>query len=187
MVDFSEVLQKRRSIRDYQDKQVPLELLQSIIRDSCLAPSSGNGQPWRFSIVSDKEWMRKLSDEGKKNLLAILEKNPDSPLKKYESELSNPDFNVFYNAPCLVYIVGSKNTRTLHVDCSLAACYFMLAATARGLGTCWVNLGRDIRDLALRTKLGLTDDMEIVAPIIVGYPKNISSPVRNEPQIIKVI
>ena len=187
-MDFYELLKKRRSIRDFQEKEVPIELLRSIIKDSCLAPSSGNGQPWQFIIISDQEWIRKLSDESKKNLLDTLEKNPESPLKKYESALRNPDFNVFYNAPSLVYIVGSKNIRSLYVDCSLAACYFMFSAAARGLGTCWVNLGAYIQDPGLRTMAGLTDSMEIVAPIAVGYPKSIpGSTERNEPQILKVI
>ncbi len=187
-MDFYELLKKRRSIRDFREKEVPIELLRSIIQDSCLAPSSGNGQPWRFIIINDKEWIRKLSDESKKNLLSTLEKNPESPLKKYESALRNPDFNVFYNAPSLVYIVGSKNIRSLYVDCSLAACHFMFSAAARGLGTCWINLGAYIQDSGLRTKVGLTESLEIVAPIIVGYPKTIPGPAeRNESQILKVI
>ncbi len=188
MIDFFELLQKRRSIRDFEEKEVPNDLVLTILRDTCQAPSSGNGQPWNFIIIHDQEWMKKLSDEAKKNLLTTIEKNPDSPLKKYEEGLRNPNFNVFYNAPCLVYIVGPKNVRTVYVDCSLAACYFMFSAAARGLGTCWVNLGTDIRDLAIRNKLGLSQDLAIVAPIILGYPRSHpASPVRNEPRILKVI
>ena len=48
MADFSELLNKRRSIRDYEERAVSLDLIKEIIRDSCLAPSSGDGQPWRF-------------------------------------------------------------------------------------------------------------------------------------------
>ena len=68
MVDFPELLQKRRSIRDFQDKDVPPELVREIIQDACLAPSSGNGQPWKFIVIHNKGWIRRLSEESK-NLL----------------------------------------------------------------------------------------------------------------------
>ena len=113
MADFFDLLKTRRSIRDYQEKKVPLELIREIIKDACLAPSSGNGQPWKFIIVNDRSWIRKLSDESKANFVSFLEKTADSPLKKYEPVLRNPGHNVFYNAPCLVYIAGSKDARSL--------------------------------------------------------------------------
>ena len=43
MADFSELLSKRRSVRDYEDRAVSLDLIKKIIRDSCFAPSSGDG------------------------------------------------------------------------------------------------------------------------------------------------
>jgi len=187
MADFFELLKTRRSIRDFEDKEVPLELIKTIIKESCLAPSSGNGQPWRFIVVNHKEWIKRLSDESKKNFLSHLKRHPDAHIKKYERVLRNKVFNVFYNAPCLVYIVGPKDVNSIHVDCALAACYFMFTASARGLGTCWVGLGANIRDTEIITQIGLPQDCRIVAPIIVGYPKSIPRPPdRNEPQILKI-
>ncbi len=188
MTDFSELLSKRRSIRDYEDMAVSLELVKGIIGDSCFAPSSGDGQPWRFIIVNNKEWIKKLSDESKRNILSYIETNPDAPLKKYESTLRDKDFNVFYNAPCLVYIGGSEKVRSLQVDCALAASYFMFSAAARGLGTCWVGLGTSIQDLEIRRQIGMPKDYRIVAPVVVGYPKNIpGKPDDREAKIFKVV
>ncbi len=188
MADFFELLKIRRSVREFQEKEVPVAVIQEIIRDSRMAPSSGNGQPWKFIIVNNREWIRKLSDESKGNLVSLLEKDPDSPLKKYEAVLRNKDFNVFYNAPCLVYIVGAKEVRSLQLDCALAACYFMFSAAARGLGTCWVHQGSEIRNPEILNAIGLPESCRIVAPIIVGYPKVApGSPVRNQPEILKVI
>jgi nitroreductase len=45
MSDFSGLLKKRRSIRDFEDKDVSLEIINEIIKESCMAPSSANGQP----------------------------------------------------------------------------------------------------------------------------------------------
>ena len=119
MADFFELLKKRRSIRDFEEKDVPLETLMEIIKESCLAPSSGNGQPWRFVIVRNRGLIKRLSDESKKNILFYIEKNPGAPVKKYEVALRNKDFNVFYNAPCLVYIGGSKKVGSIQVDIHL--------------------------------------------------------------------
>jgi nitroreductase len=69
MKDFQALLGTRRSIREFQDKEVPLDLVREIIRETCLAPSAMNGQPWRFSIVTNREKIKKLSDESKKSPL----------------------------------------------------------------------------------------------------------------------
>jgi nitroreductase len=188
MTDFSELLKKRRSIRDFEDKEVSLEIIKEIIKESCLAPSAANGQPWRFIIVNNKDVIKRLSDESKKNLIFNIEQSSDSPSKKYEAALRNPAFNVFYNAPCLVYIVGYKDIRNLYVDCALSACYFMFCASSRGLGTCWVGLGTSIQDPDLLKLIGMPEDHKIVTPLIVGYPKNIPNiPERMEPQILKIV
>lgn len=188
MTDFAVLLKKRRSIRDYEDKEVPLEIVMEIIRESCLAPSSGNGQPWRFIIVNNREILKKLSDESKKNLISDIEKNPKSHIKKYEAMLRDPNFNVFYNAPCLVYFIGHKDIRSLQVDCALAACYFMFSAVEKGLGTCWIGLGNFIKDPEIRHLIGMPEDCQIVAPIILGYPKIVPQPIeRMEPQILKIV
>lgn len=187
-MNFTELLKTRRSIRSFQDKPVDLELTGEIIKESTQAPSSGNGQPWKFIIVNNKETIGKLSDESKKNLLAAIEADPNSPSKKYEGMLKNKDFNVFYNAPCLVIVLGPKGLRSLEVDLALFACYFMLSAVSRGLGTCWINLGADLRDPAILDEIGMPNECRIVAPIILGYPTAIpGSPTRNEPQILKTI
>jgi nitroreductase len=185
MANFSDLLNNRRSIRDFEEKGVPPEIVKEIIRETCLAPSSGNGQPWKFIIVSDRSFIEKLSDDSKKSLLSDLEKNPASPVKKYEAALRDPNFNVFYNAPCLVFIAGSGKIRSLSIDCALAASYFMLSASDKGLGTCWIGLGTYIKAPELLASMGMTEDDKIVAPIILGYPKNIPEiPARLAPQIL---
>ena len=188
MADYFELLKTRRSIRDFEDKNVPLDIIRDIIRESCLAPSSGNLQPWRFIIISDRALIKRLSDESKRNLVSYIETNPDAPVRKYEDALRNKYFNVFYNAPCLIYILGLKEIGTVQIDCALVASYFMFSAAARELGTCWVALGKHIQNPGLLEEIGMPEDCEIVAPIIVGYPKNIPDvPERMEPQILKTL
>lgn len=187
-MDYSELLKKRRAVRDYEDKEVPLNILMQIINESCLAPSSSNRQPWHFIIINNKEAIKRLSDESKRNLLLDLERNPASPSSNYEAILRDKHFNVFYNAPCLVFIVGPRELLSIQVDCALAASYFMFSACAKGLGTCWIGLGRFIKDPEILKLIGMPDDHQIVAPIIIGYPKNIPDvSERTGPQILKIV
>ena len=186
-MDFSELLEKRRSVRDFEDKNVPLELIQEIIGEAVKAPNAGNMQLWRFVVVNSKQWLKKISDANKKAYIADIDANPNSPWKGYEASFRNEDFNIFYNAPALVYIVGTAKMQTIEQDCSLAGAYFMLAAAERGLGTCWIAQGV-IEDQEMRAELAIPENYKIVAPIIIGYPKAVPSmPERREPKLLKVI
>ena len=187
-MEFHDLLKQRRSIRDFQKKDVSTDTIRDIIGESCLAPSSVKSQPWRYVVINSKDIMKRLSGESKANFLSDIAQNPDSPARKYEDILRNKEFNIFYNAPCLVYVFGQRNYRLLDVDCSLFACYFMLAAAARGLGTCWIGLGTHVRSQELLREIGIPQDCRVVAPIIIGYPKSIPEPSdRNAPQILKVV
>ena len=75
--------------------------------------------------------IKRLSDESKKNILFHIERNPAAPVKKYEADLRNKDFKVFYNAPCLVYIGSSKKVGSIQVDCALAASHFIFSVAAK--------------------------------------------------------
>lgn len=187
-MEYTELIKKRRSVRVYEDRPVAIDTLREMIKESTLAPSSGNSQPWRLVIVANKDMIKRISDESKKNLLARINANPLDYAVRYESALKNKEYNVFYNAPALVIIAGPVGYKNLLVDCALFASYLMNAAAARGLGSCWINLGSDVRDTELRRELGLGDDDQIVAPVIIGHPRAIPpAPKREEPVILKII
>lgn len=188
MMTFSELLQKRRAIRDFEDKEVPLKIVEEILQESTLAPSASNNQPCRFVVVQCRKTIKALSDESKANLLSDHAENKIKLKSDYVTFLQNENFNVFYNAPCVIYIVGAKSVGSLDVDAALTASYIMFGAAARGLGTCWVALGANIRDPKLRAELGIPDSCRIVAPIILGYPKAIPAATeRHAPEILRVI
>lgn len=188
MMNFPELLQKRRSIRDFQDKTVPQSVIDDILRESTLAPSASNNQPCRFSIVNCKNTIKALSDESKANLLDDFAKNKSSLNPAYVEALKDESFNVFYNAPCVIFISGSNAVHSLDVDCALAASYLMFSAVSKGLGTCWIALGSQIRDPQLKALLAIPEGCRIVAPIILGYPKDIpQASERHAPEILRVI
>jgi nitroreductase len=184
---FSEVLLKRRSIRKYLDKPVEIDLLKDIIQESTLAPSAGNEQPWKFIIVQNPQVLRKISDNCKENLSTRIAANPNDYAQKYAHMLQNETFNIFYNAPCLVLILGESQVKNLLFDCTLAASYFMLSAAAKGLGTCWVNFARELTDTDLLEQIGIPENHTMVAPIIIGYPAIVPvPPKRKSVAILKI-
>lgn len=187
-MDFQSLLVNRRSIREFQDKEVSLSVIREILQDTCLAPTASNLQPCRFIVIQNRRFIKRLSDESKKNFLSDLVRDPESPLKKYESYLQDESFNIFYNAPCLVYIVGPKKARSTEIDCTLAAAYFMFSAASKGLGTCWIGLGAQIRDRDILDEMGMPADCRIVAPLIIGYPTVVpATPERHAPDIVKIV
>jgi len=175
-------------VRNYQPDAPSNDVLMELIREATYAPSSGNEQPWKFIIVRDRSLLKRMSDDAKTNLLAQFESNPENSARKYESMLSNPDFNIFYNASTAVFIVAEASRRNVEINCALAACYFMIAAAGRGLGTCWIHFARFVTDPSLIQELGLPVGHVIVAPIIVGTPKRVPTmPRRRDPQIVRII
>lgn len=197
MMTFKGLLKKRRAIRDFKEKEVPLDVIMDILQESCLAPSARNGQPWRFIVINNREMLKTLSDECKRNILYdYLEKRKSFPSghveiianEKFVKMFKDKEYNIFYNAPCLIYVVGPEKIISLDVDCALAVSYIMLCAAHRGLGTCWVNFGTFIRNPKIKKEIGLPDDHWIVAPVVIGYPKRIPfAPLRDPLPILKII
>ncbi len=185
-MEFSELLIQRRSIREYEDKAVPTKLVEEIINESLYAPSGGNRQPWGFIVVNDRDTIKRLSDSSKQTILDEIEANPKHFMAIYKEGLTNKDNNVFYNAPCVVYILSPKDP-TSRADAAILATYFMLSAAAKGLGTCWIGLGTKPGP-DLKAEIGLTDDLGITAPLCLGYPKAIPDvPERRPANILKTI
>ncbi len=55
-----EIIEKRKSTRNFLDKEIPEEILEKLVSSAILAPSAFNFQPWKFIVVSDKEKKQKI-------------------------------------------------------------------------------------------------------------------------------
>lgn len=63
---FFELLNRRRTVREYSDAVVPFELIEKAILTAGTAPSGANMQPWRFVVVRDPETKRKIREAAEK-------------------------------------------------------------------------------------------------------------------------
>ena len=64
--DFYENLNLRRTVRDYSDKDVPIEIIEKAILTAGTAPSGAHMQPWRFMVVRDPQVKKKIREEAEK-------------------------------------------------------------------------------------------------------------------------
>lgn len=63
---FFEWINKRRSVRDFSDREIPFEVLENIVRAASTAPSGAHKQPWTFCIVTNpgiKKQIRKAAEK----------------------------------------------------------------------------------------------------------------------------
>lgn len=182
-MDFHDVIYTRRAVREYTTEAVDDETIRRLIDAAIQAPSAVNEQPWSFAVVRDKSVLARISRESK---ACLLRKPPTStPFHPLHQMLSDPDFDIFYQAPALIVISSVSDNPWAVENCSLAAQNLMLAAHAAGLGSCWIGFAQAWLETpegkaAIQVPLSYVP----VAPIIIGHPKSPAPPVqRRKPQI----
>jgi len=150
-----DVILNRRSIRRYDQKEIPKDVLDKILEAGRQAPSAVNRQPWHFVVLTDYE------------------------IKK---ELSKGLFNRHVkNSP--VTVVGCASTGLLDrrwsiVDTSIALQNMVIAAWAMGVGSCWIG---DFKEDKVKKLLKIPSKWKVVALVSFGYPAQKSKPRRKKP------
>ena len=177
-----EAIETRRSCRKYTSEVPSDEMVKSLLHYATKAPSATNTQPWRFAVIQDKALLDHYSEETKNILLA----SNTELVEKYRHILSNPDYHVFHHAPTLIIIYANQSRFFSITDCSLAAQNLMLAAHDKGLATCWIGFSTPLFNAPhIKEELGIPEEYEAIAPLIVGYPERTLPPMeKNEPEII---
>ncbi len=179
-----EAIYTRRSIRNFSPQNVEKEKIEELIQAAVQAPSATNAQPWAFAVIANKELLAGYSASAKKYLLGFLDQYP--LLKKYETALANPQFNIFYNSGTLLIIYAKPLNTAPQEDCALAAQNVMLTAHEQGLGSCWIGFSRDFFNREdIKTELGVPQEYSAVAPIILGYPQGkVPAIAKKAPEIL---
>ncbi len=184
-----EAIKSRRAIRSYEDKPVPESAIQTMLEAATYAPSAINVQPWKFTIVTNKAEMKKLSDTAKPMLVRMLPDVGDEGLAGLKKRLADPNYNIFYNAPLLIFVSGLKSPYGIY-DCSMAAQNMMLSAYTLGVGSCWIGTAVALANQPnVKADLGVPEDHEVHAAIIFGYPKGgfPKAPEKRPAQVLKRI
>jgi nitroreductase len=157
-----EIIKARKSIRVYEDKALPKDIVESILEAAKYAPTARNLQELEYKVITNKTLMNKLSE----GIAAAMQK--EGMLLKGPLD-AKPDF--FHSAPLLIIITAPKDNYWASADAGLAAQNVMLYTTSINLGSCFIGMAKLIeRDKNLLKMLHIEDDMNIVAAVICGYP-----------------
>ncbi|GAB6155072.1 nitroreductase [Desulfosporosinus burensis] len=180
--EIEKAILTRRSVRLYQDKQVPEELIKRILEAGRFAPSAGNFQPWKFIVVRDPKLLTLLEEATIGGCQKIVEmfgdSKPPQPIHPLPAsatrEIANRNFGVLHGAPTAILIF--KDVRGFHspdLDCGIAGQNMVIAASSLGLGTCWVNFVDVAFKFVPQVKefFGIEYPYEFLTSIAVGYPK----------------
>ena len=162
MKTLMEIIKSRKSIRTYQDKPLPKEVVRDILEAAKYAPTARNMQELEYRVVTNKALMDKLS----KGIADALQLE-GLPLKGPPG--AKPRF--FYDAPLLIVVIAPKDNPWATTDAALAVQNILLYATSIDLGACFIGMAKFIeKDKELCKLVNIPDNMTIVAAVICGYP-----------------
>ena len=182
-MEINEAIFGRRSVREYAAEAIDEASIRKLIDAAVHAPNAVNEQPWAFTVVRDRQILDRLSQAAKSHMLATMP--ADARAGHFRALLSDPKFQIFYNAPVLIIISAIAPGPWIVEDCALAAQNLMLAAHAIGLGTCWIGFAQSYLNTSEgKSQLELPASSVAVAPIIVGHPSALpAGPPRKTPNI----
>lgn len=165
-----ETIMKRRSVRLYESKPIPNEILQVLINAGNAAPTGGNAQSWRFVVVENKSFrntLMSLAIPRYKKWMEKASKELSDMREEIDAGASDP---IYYDAPAIIFVIGSGMTSDL--DTPMVCENIMIAARSLDIGSCWVYFGQlPLDDLEVRKALEMREGETVYGPILLGYPK----------------
>jgi nitroreductase len=165
-----ETIRKRRSVRAYDPRPIPRDILNTILECGNAAPTGAGSRAWRFVVVQDESFRKKLAALAAPRYRKWLESMPESFKQlRMNVDKENPD-PAYYSAPAIVFVIGGGGTSPL--DCPMVCQNMMLAARSMDIGSCWVYIGQLVCDVPeVKEALELKEGEKVYGPIILGYPR----------------
>lgn len=186
-----QLLLARRSVRCYQKKCIPQNVIQELIDTARYAPTGSNRQPVHWTVIQkpdDVQHLASLVIDFFKLMLPLA--TDDLSVRRFRRIIHTWDAGIdriMRNAPHLVIASSPTDMSFPATDCATALAYLELYAFSRGLGTCWAgyftgaaNAHPPIMDL-----LSLPAGYQCYGALMLGYPqyRYIRIPKRREAPI----
>ncbi len=153
IADALTVIARRTSVRRYEQKDVPDEAVEKLLRAAMAAPTAVNLQPWEFIVVRDKETLAKLA-----------------AANRFGGMIATAPLAIVVCGDTLQEARGEPNKWWM-LDCSAATENLLLAATAQGLGAVWTAVyPHEDRIAAVREILSVPARFVPLCVVPVGFP-----------------
>jgi nitroreductase len=156
-MDALETIRKRRSVRSFLATPVPREDLEKIVDAARLAATGSNRQPWDFIVVTNRATIDQFKPAG----------------------------GWITQAPVVIAVVLDPATRWWVEDGAAAIENMLLASTALGYGSCWVEGDALPREAQFKELLGVPENKRLMALIPIGVPQ--AWPTREKKTLEQVI
>lgn len=178
---------QRRSIRRYLDVPIARSVLDALIDAAISAPSAHNRQPWRFAVVVERDAKRRVARAMGERLRADRRRDGDADAA-IDDDVARSHARITGAAALVIVCVTMADMDVYPDDARNRAEYLMavqstamagqnllLAASAAGLGACWLCAPMFCPDTVCGT-LGLPRDWQPQGMITLGYPANTGKP-----------
>ncbi|MBI5549989.1 MAG: nitroreductase family protein [Desulfobacterales bacterium] len=192
---YAEIVRGRRSIRQFRPKEVPADVIESIIELAGHSPTASNRQNVGYTVICNRSrlnaiskavfgvgrWLHAQTSKGVGRWLYRLFKTVSpanslerylEPMGYYIAETDKGRDYVLHRAPVLILVHGPRKGAFHAENCNIAAANIMNYAHARGLGTCYIGFlclalkfSRPLRRLVQTPK-----GRKVYACLVMGYP-----------------
>ena len=207
-MDALTLIKGRKSIRHFSAEVPSRALILECLEAASWAPNPTSQQPWRFIVLADAalKTVCQVIEENfpaaaaamaerhapalSENMARIFKERKDQNFAEMLTFLKEKDVDlqeigrgnfVFHNAPLgIIFATYPCKDQNFFKSTVAAMQTFMLAAAARGLGTCWMNAVSICQDY-IKSALNLASDLILVDGIAVGYPVQ-NSPINQLPR-----
>lgn len=200
-MEFQTLIKERRSIRGYQKKSVPKEVIEEVLEVAKWAPSSMNTQPWYAHVVTGAP-LDRIRKGNTENMMSGVPPKRDFPMKeayegihkKRQVEIAVQLFEAMgiarddkekrmdwmmrgfrqFDAPVSIVLTYDKYLEPAalsHFDLGALTHSIVMAAWEHGLGSV-INGQGIMQSDVVRKHAGIPDDQNIMICIAMGYPDN---------------
>ena len=187
-MDFYEVIEKRRTVRDFEEEEIADAVIERIISAALKAPTNDHMRDWHYIVVRDRETVVKLLDAIPKGISdedmdkLVRDWNLDDSLQQECYRKAVPkQYRMLFEASVVIIPLLKQKTDILHPDnishlngfasiwCSIENLF--LAAVAEGYG-CNLRIPLGDESEYARKVLGYPDDYYMPCFIGIGKPKD---------------
>jgi nitroreductase len=189
-MEILELIKSRRSIRAFQQEKPSRAVIQECLEAAIWAPNPTNQQPWEFIVLAgekldrvntciEEHFFERMQSGGSADLPEACEKRKDEIMETISRAADQEGIDSgqffekmlrFFDAPVAVLFLHYTRTEDSYKYGTAAALQnFLLAAHARGLGTCWLGIVTICQE-DIKTLLEIPDNKSLLGGVAVGLP-----------------